>query len=331
MIFEPDILTENEKKVIAKEKRNKEAWIRIGVDFQQSKKTAKEYAEEKGIVYSTFTKSMHRYKADIKDRIKLLNPNKTKQQWVDLGVEMLGFIDKGYTQKGFIDSLGLNYETASRAFRKYKKDIILKKSAQDLSSKKGRLSASDQKISLINAFRNGLRARATDSNANNNNKSVKWFNDTIKASVRGHKVSVPTPGSIYAYVYDAKHKETLPYWDKFPLIIYLGSYKAKNGNQLLMGLNLHYIPPKARQEFLESLLAYSTTKSFSNKTRLKINWNKVKNMKGADKMIKAYLPNHIKGSMTEIKPADWIQIIFLPLQQFISQGKRFSAQKVWRA
>lgn len=329
MIFEFDSLTETEKKILAKAKKNKQQWIKIGVDFAKSKKTAKAYAEEHGIVYSTFTKSMHRYKQDIKDTIKLLNPNKTKEQWVALGVEMLIAVEKGVSQKQWIEDIGLNYETASRAFRKYKKDIILKKSAEDLRSKTGKLSKEERKVKLINSFRSALRVRASDSAAAANKKSVSWFQDVIKTSVRGHLVKRPVPGSIYAYVYDAKHKDTLPYWDKFPLIIYLGDYTAKNGNRLLLGLNLHYIPPKARQEFLENLLVHATTNTVTNKTRLKINWSQVKNMKGADQMIKAYLPGHIKGSMTEIKPADWVNVIFMPTQQFMSKGKRFSSRKVW--
>lgn len=329
MIFEFDSLTEDEKKELAITRKNKEQWIRIGVDFAKSKKTSKAYAEEHGIVYSTFTKSMFRYKQDIKDRIKLLNPKKTKEQWVDLGVAMMQAAAKGVSQKDYIEGLGLNAETAGRAFRKYKKEIILKNSAIELKNKQGKLSASERKIKLVNSFRSQLRVRAADSAAANNQKSTKWFNDVIKTSIRGHKVKMPESGKIYAYVYDAKHKETLPYWDKFPLIIFLGSYKAKNGNQLLLGLNLHYIPPKARQEFLEELLPMANTDTITNKTRLKINWSKVKNMKGADQMIKAYLPGHIKGSMTEVKPADWHNVIFMPLQQFMSKGKRFSSRKVW--
>lgn len=329
MIFEFDSLTEAEKKVLQRATKNKQQWIKIGVDFLNSKKTAKAYAEEKGINYGTFTKSMHRYKQDIKDTMKLLNPNKTKQQWIDLGVEMMQAVDRGSTQKQFIDDLGLNYETTSRAFRKYKKDIILKKSAEDLRSKAGKLTKDERKIKLINSFRSQLRVRAADTAAAANKKSVSWFQDVIKTSVRGHLVKRPVPGSIYAYVYDAKHKDTLPYWDKFPLIIYLGDYTAKNGNRLLLGLNLHYIPPKARQEFLENLLVHATTNTVTNKTKLKINWSQVKNMKGADQMIKAYLPGHIKGSMTEIKPSDWVNVIFMPTQQFMSKGKRFSSRKVW--
>lgn len=329
MIFEFDSLTEEEKKIIQKSNKVKKDWVRIGVDFAKSKKTAKAYAEEHGINYGTFTKSMFRYKQDIKDVLKLMNPNKTKEQWVNLGVEMMIAVEKGSTQKQFIDELGLNYETTSRAFRKFKKDIILKKSALDLQKKSSKLTASERKIKLVNSFRSALRAKMSDSAAANNMKSTKWFNDVIKKSVRGHKVQMPQVGRIYAYVYDAKHKDTLPYWDKFPLMIYLGSYTAKNGNKLLLGLNLHYIPPKARQEFLEELLVNANTDTITNKTRLKINWSKVKNMKGADQMIKAYLPNHIKGSMTEVKPADWVNVIFMPLQQFMSKGKRFSSRKVW--
>lgn len=90
------------------------------------------------------------------------------------------------------------------------------------------------------------------------------------------------------------------------MIVFLGFGITKAGNKVAYGLNLHYIPPKARKDFLEELLKlYASNKRFNSKTRLKIDWTKVKNMRGADLMIKAYLPNHIKGSMLEIHPRDW--------------------------
>ncbi|HCS4649776.1 TPA: DNA end protector protein, partial [Escherichia coli] len=136
----------------------------------------------------------------------------------------------------------------------------------------------------------------------------------------------PQPGRIYAFAYDAKHKETLPYWDKFPLIIYLGLGK----HNLMYGLNLHYIPPKARQQFLEELLKqYANTPTITNKTKLKIDWSQVKGFRGADQMIKAYIPGNIMGSLVEIAPKDWANVVLMPLQSFYSKGKRFSANKVW--
>lgn len=184
---------------------------------------------------------------------------------------------------------------------------------------------------MINSFRSSLREKIKNEGAAVNNKSARWFNDTIKKNVRGHQVSKPEPGKLYAYIYDAKHKDTLPYWDKYPLIINLG-FGQNGSSRVMYGLNLHYIPPKARQAFLEELLKqYANTPVISNKTKLKINWSRVKGFKGTDKMIKSYLPGHIKGPMIEIKPADWANVVMLPLQQFMSKGKRYSATSVWKS
>lgn len=141
----------------------------------------------------------------------------------------------------------------------------------------------------------------------------------------------PATGRLYTFAYDAKYKDTLPYWDRFPLIIFLGSGRSKAGNLVFYGLNLHYAPPRARQEFLEELLkrGYGSTKRLSNKTVLKINWGNVKGMRGATEMIKAYLPSHLKSPLAEIAPKDWAKAVWLPTQQFMSKGKPYGAKKVW--
>ena len=46
-----------------------------------------------------------------------------------------------------------------------------------------------------------------------------------------------------------KHKETLPFYDSFPLVIIIG--KAKGG---FLGMNLHYLPPTLRAKFLDALM-----------------------------------------------------------------------------
>lgn len=267
----------NEAKAQRPVSKNEKQWVKIGVEFHDAKQkgaTAKSFAEEKGLVYATFTKSMSRYASAIKTALKI----------------------------------------------------------RDLESKpQNKLSRQDRQLLMINSFRSTLRDKIKNDGAAVNNKSAKWFAETIKKNIRGHQVSKPMAGKLYTYMYDAKHKDTLPYWDKFPLIVFLGM--GKQGTSTLMyGLNLHYIPPKARQQFLEELLKqYSSTPLISNNTKLKIDWSKVKGFKGADKMIKAYLPGHIKGPMIEIKPADWANVVLLPLQQFQSQGSRFSANKVWQS
>ena len=61
-------------------------------------------------------------------------------------------------------------------------------------------------------------------------------------------VARPELGKMYMYLYDAKYKETLPYWDRFPLIICFDL--LSDG---FMGINLHYIAPRYRTPLLLSL------------------------------------------------------------------------------
>lgn len=268
----------------------------------------------------------------IKPKRKTQAP-RSKSDWIALGVVYLEKKDSGWTQARFCKEYNIPVSTLQKALGRFKEDI---KSAYEIhkveSKKKSKLVASEaeKKRNLINSFRSQLKTYSKDKNITANNKSTTWFREKIKNSIRGKTSSKFNTGSIYTYVYDAKHKDTLPYWDKFPLIIFLGTSTTKNGVTLLQGLNLHYIPPRARQEFLEELLIYATTKrKLTSNTRLKINWTMVKNMAGSKEMIKNYLPQNVKGKVVEINPQDWSNIVFLPTQQFYSKGKRYSARKVW--
>ena len=55
-------------------------------------------------------------------------------------------------------------------------------------------------------------------------------------------------GKMYFFNYDAKFKEVLPVWDKFPLVIPMDTYS--NG---FLGLNLHYLDPGSRLALLDRL------------------------------------------------------------------------------
>lgn len=266
-----------------------------------------------------------------------LNPNpistkklKTKEDWVLIGVEYMTKKDAGWTQRRFAKESKIPVSTLQKAFARYKTEILAAYAKQK-KNKKNIPTQAERKRNLINSFRGQLKTYGKDQNISANNKSTRWFREKIKQTVRGKSVTQFKPGAIYTYVYDAKHKDTLPYWDKFPLIVSLGTSTTKNGIKLMHGLNLHYVPPRARQEFLEALLIHATTKKqVSVSTRLKINWDMVKGMKGSRNMIKAYLPQNIRGKIVEITPTDWVNVIYLPTQQFYSQGKRYSANKVWR-
>ena len=55
-------------------------------------------------------------------------------------------------------------------------------------------------------------------------------------------------GKMYFFFYDPKLKDSLPYYDRFPLVIPIERYQ--NG---FLGLNLHYIHPKQRIILLDKL------------------------------------------------------------------------------
>lgn len=278
-IFEFEIIAEEDRPK-PPPKRKLGEWVELGIKFRRAKlkgMTAKKFADENGIAYATFTKSMHRYKQQIDDEIER--------------------------------------RTAETEARRKRNDYR-KKHAVD----------------IVNDFRNSLKKMTVGVTAAKRQKdSTDWFGDFIKTSIKTHKVAKPATGRLYTFIYDAKYKDTLPYWDRFPLIIFLGSGRSKAGNLVLYGLNLHYAPPRARQEFLEELLkrGYGSTDRLSNKTKLKINWNNVKGMRGADQMIKAYLPAHLRSPLAEIAPKDWAKAVWLPTQAFQSKGKPYSAKKVW--
>lgn len=176
---------------------------------------------------------------------------------------------------------------------------------------------------LVDEFRSQVKL-SNQNPLKSQRKSEEWIVGQMKR-VKSHKVARPTVGRMYMYGYDAKNKDTLPYWDKFPLIICLGVTPTH-----MLGLNLHYIPPKVRETFLEELLKFSSTTTITNKTRLRINWNKVKGMKGANHMIKMYLASHVRLGIMEIAPKDWHNVIHLKTQQFVTnKGRKVSATRAY--
>lgn len=131
-------------------------------------------------------------------------------------------------------------------------------------------------------------------------------------------------GHMYHYVYDAKHKKTLPYWDAYPLVFPIGFY-----NDGFLGINLHYLPIKLRAELMDALLETASNNRFDEDTKLKISYNI---LNGATKYdlfrpcIKRYLYSHVKGDFIHIKPAEWRLVLFLPTAKF----KKKKEEKVWK-
>ena len=67
--------------------------------------------------------------------------------------------------------------------------------------------------------------------------SVKENDFFGKKGDKDRMTAMPLVGSMYMYEYSAKHKDTLPYYDRLPLIF---PYKKVKGG--FYGLNMHYLP-----------------------------------------------------------------------------------------
>ncbi len=156
-------------------------------------------------------------------------------------------------------------------------------------------------------------------------KSIAWFKQKVGDSAKGFKKKAKLkPGKMFTFGYDAKYKEILPYWDKFPLIIVLDVYKDG-----FMGLNFHYLYPVERMKFLTKIMKFATqggeVEDMTDKARFEMTWDVVRNIKNADKMLHKYLYGHVKTSLLEAPPNEWENAIFLPYQKFVGA----SAKSVW--
>jgi hypothetical protein len=156
-------------------------------------------------------------------------------------------------------------------------------------------------------------------------KSVAWFKTKVGESSKGFsKASRLMPGKIYTFGYDAKGKKTLPYWDKFPLILVLDVFPGG-----FIGLNFHYIKPIERERFLKKIMKFSTQKgdpeTFTKKARFNADWSSVKGIDNADKMIHKYLFSQVRTTLLESPPNEWENVIYLPYQKFVGA----SAKSVW--
>lgn len=124
-------------------------------------------------------------------------------------------------------------------------------------------------------------------------------------------------GKMFMFLYDPKTKETLPYWDKFPLVIPIDVYKGG-----FIGLNLHYLDVYNRIALLDKLLDFESDSNKDKNTKLQMTWNM---LKGAAKYqrvfpcIKRYLSDHIRSRFIPIDAPDWEIAVSLPVERFVKR------------
>ena len=166
------------------------------------------------------------------------------------------------------------------------------------------------------AFRAGITPRSKESRdwfrkkarSMRVNRSQLMQEDEIQ--LKGRSVT----GAMFMFLYDPKHKKTLPYYDSFPLIIAVGP--ADGG---FIGLNLHYLPIPLRAKFLDALMDTTNNKKYDNSTKFALSYNMLKSaskMKYFKPCYKHYLTKHVRGKLAFVPAPEWEIATFLPTADF---------------
>jgi hypothetical protein len=154
-----------------------------------------------------------------------------------------------------------------------------------------------------------------------------WFRDeaanikTInsKQMMKTGASNFPSIGSMYMFFYDPKHKKTLPYYDKFPLVLPINFYSDG-----FLGLNLHYISPTSRAALMDRLYSTINSDTIDESTKLQLNYEM---LTGASRFkyfkpcVKRYLYSHVVSGFKYVSPLDWDKAIMLPTERFAKSNK----------
>ncbi len=178
-------------------------------------------------------------------------------------------------------------------------------------------------MSLLNFFKNNESTKKTIID-----KSLDWMKNSSQVmsknlikeyASRTEKVS--RWGHIYQFVYDAKTKSKLKYYDIFPMSIVIEKYK--NG---FLGLNLHYLPLTMRFAFMDQLWEYVSdgdTDSPDEDIRFILRYKMLASISGKKyyrPCLKRYLYTQMRTPMYHIPADKWTFAMVLPSAKFFDSN-----------
>ena len=180
---------------------------------------------------------------------------------------------------------------------------------------------------IVTDFLKTVKARSREAKA--------WFRDIVMKARYGipgkvgrrelmtdrhiGEFHVPRVGRMYLFKYDAKYKDILPYWDRYPLVF---PFQPVEGGYIdgFYGINLHYLPPKQRIVLMTALIdTEGKIGNLDDNYYMKLSYEVIKKFNPAKQCIKRYInsPIHRKTPFYKISGADWAYAAALPLQKFV--------------
>ena len=122
-------------------------------------------------------------------------------------------------------------------------------------------------------------------------------------------------GCLYFFLYAPIHKNKLPHYDRFPLVIILE--KDERG---FLGLNLHYLPYRVRAMFFDMLHSERLMRTGNPfRTRLRVTYELFKNVtkyKAFKPCVKRYRYSSMRTALLQVGETEWDVALFLPVEQF---------------
>lgn len=191
----------------------------------------------------------------------------------------------------------------------------------------------------------GMKFKSLSSMRNDGSSPLQWLREqTIQVTKESDarpqdvlngagKTKRLLPGRMYLMRYDPVGKRTLPYYDRFPLI-----FVMEVGEDYFVGLNLHYLPPFYRAQFMDSMYPYvinpdregeDMTMTLATRISNRVDFSFMKKkatLKNFLPMWKKYRYDKVIGTYLYIPPVAWDTVMMLPLQRF----RKASINRVWR-
>lgn len=175
---------------------------------------------------------------------------------------------------------------------------------------------------------------------NDVNRSLAWFQEITRRL--GDRVSINSllqnsqrrtsnlvPGRMYLYSYRAKHADTLPYYDQFPMVI-----PFSRDAETMTGLNFHYLNYKMRFILLKNLTDFASDKKLTEKAKLVMSWNLIKGAARygpAQAAVHKYRFDHIQSAFLEVPANQWFTALMMPVERFVTgtDGYKVNKEIVW--
>lgn len=160
--------------------------------------------------------------------------------------------------------------------------------------------------------------------ANQSQSARRWFRDqattaTTSASslLKTHGIrssGTVSYGDMVLFRYEPKHADTLPFYDRYPLVFPVDS--APGG---FYGINLHYLPLQLRAKLMDGLYSLVTDQNYDEKTKLNLSYKMLRSasqLRYFKPCFKHYLNSYVRSNFRIINANEWDIALFLPLERF---------------